>query len=211
MNSSSSTDSTAWSHPSAFFKTPTTMANAKLAIRIMERKGDRPLLEMQHARFLSVTVKSIVKGKTTGTRRGRQVPWSNLKGMARIRVRQNGAAFWSVPFSPSCPFPPFALSLPPPPLCFLCGLCGYPCFRLAPPFAFFPAPFFPIALPFRGADGAAPSPDGWIWPPPLPPPCLRLSVSLCDSPSRPLPPVTPWRPGGSPAGAAAGIPGRCSG
>ena len=130
---------------------------------------DRPLLEMQHARFLSVTVKSIVKGKTTGTRRGRQVPWSSLKGMARIRVRQNGAAFGSVPFFPSCPFPPFAISLPPPALC---SLCGYPCFRLAgtarPTFRLFSRLFCPIALPFRGADGAAPS----LW----------ASVPLCDFP-----------------------------
>ena len=66
--------------------------------------------------------------------------------------------------------------------------------RLAPPSAFFPA-FFAL---LRSLFAARTEPR-----PPSGPPCLCV-IS-------PRPAVTPLRPGGSPAGAVAGIPGRCSG
>lgn len=210
------------------------------------RKGDRPLLEMQHARFLSVTVKSIVKGKTTGTRRGRQVPLSNLKGMARIRVRQNGAAFGSVPFFPSCPFPPFAIPLPPPALCSLCGLCGYPLPASLPPTGFacgttelflpllpphhlrkrLHAVIAPLRLPLLPGGNQIPQATGHFPRQQVLPHAGRATPVVVHRIQGAGPigasaeiggvpahggPLTPSPPGGSPASAAAGIPGRCSG
>lgn len=184
--------------------------------------------------------------KTTGTRRGRQVPLSNLKGMARIRVRQNGAAFGSVPFFPSCPFPPFAISLPPPALCSLCGLCGYPLPAPLPPtgFACGTTELFLSLLPphhlrkglhaviaplrlalFPGGD-QIPQATGHFPRQQVLPHAGRATPVVVHRIQGAGPigasaeigavlahggPLTPSPPGGSPASAAAGIPGRCSG